>query len=65
LNEQIFEPFVTGDESRASGAGTGLGLALSTRICEMHGFTLKLVQKPEIHRYRLGDEYQKVFVISI
>ena len=65
LNEQIFEPFVTGDESRASGAGTGLGLALSSRICEMHGFTLKLVQKPEIHRYNLGEEYQKVFVISI
>ncbi|MBR3341194.1 MAG: HAMP domain-containing histidine kinase [Clostridiales bacterium] len=65
LNEQIFEPFVTGDESRASGSGTGLGLALSTRICDMHGFKLKLVQKPEIHRYRLGEEYQKVFVIAM
>ena len=64
LCDQIFEPFVTGDESRASGAGTGLGLALSGRICEMHGFNLKLVQNPEIHRYRLGDEYQKVFVIA-
>lgn len=64
LSEQIFEPFVTGDESRASGAGTGLGLALSARICEMHGFNLKLVQNPEIHRYRLGDEYQKVFVVA-
>lgn len=64
LCEQIFDPFVTGDESRASGAGTGLGLALSNRICEMHEFTLKLVQVPEIHRYRLGDEYQKVFVIA-
>ena len=64
LCDQIFDPFVTGDESRASGAGTGLGLALSNRICEMHEFTLKLVQVPEIHRYRLGDEYQKVFVIA-
>jgi len=65
LCDQIFEPFVTGDESRASGSGTGLGLALSAKICEMHGFTLKLVQKPEIRRYRLGDEYQKVFVIAM
>ena len=64
LCDQIFDPFVTGDESRTSGAGTGLGLALSNRICEMHEFTLKLVQVPEIHRYRLGDEYQKVFVIA-
>ena len=63
LDEQIFEPFVTGDESRASGSGTGLGLPLSVRICEMHDFTLKLVQDPEIKRYHLGDEYNKAFVI--
>ncbi len=64
LCDQIFEPFVTGDESRASGSGTGLGLALSSKICDMHRFNLKLVQMPEIHRYRLGDDYKKVFVIS-
>ena len=63
LCDQIFDPFVTGDESRASGAGTGLGLALSTKICDMHGFTLKLVQMPEVNRYHLGDEYKKAFVI--
>ena len=65
LVEQIFEPFVTGDESRASDAGTGLGLPLSRKICEMHGYNLKLVQNPEILRYRLGEEYQKVFVIAM
>ena len=65
LSEQIFDPFVTGDESRASGAGTGLGLALSTKICDMHNFSLKLIQKPEINRYNLGEEYNKVFVISM
>ena len=65
MKEQIFEPFVTGDESRASDGGTGLGLPLSSRICEMHGFSLKLAQKPEINRYRLGEEYKKVFVITI
>lgn len=63
LCDQIFDPFVTGDESRASGTGTGLGLALSTKICDMHGFTLKLVQMPEVNRYHLGDEYKKAFVI--
>jgi signal transduction histidine kinase len=65
LNEQIFEPFVTGDESRSSGAGTGLGLPLSVRICEMHDFSLKLTQQPEIKRYHLGEEYNKAFVISM
>jgi signal transduction histidine kinase len=65
MKEQIFVPFVTGDESRASNGGTGLGLPLSLRICEMHGFSLKLAQKPEINRYRLGEEYKKVFVITI
>jgi signal transduction histidine kinase len=64
LRDQIFDPFVTGDESRASGAGTGLGLALSNKICDMHGYTIKLVQMPEIQRYHLGDGYQKVFVIA-
>ena len=65
LKEEIFVPFITGDESRVSNGGTGLGLPLSVRICEMHGYSLKLVQKPEILRYRLGDEYKKVFVISV
>ena len=65
LKEQIFEPFVTGDESRASTGGTGLGLPLSARICEMHGYGFKLVQKPEINRYRLGEEFKKTFVITI
>ena len=65
LSEQIFEPFVTGDESRASDSGTGLGLPLSVKICDMHGFRLKLVQSPEIKRYHLGDEYKKAFMISM
>ena len=65
LKEQIFEPFVTGDEARTTDGGTGLGLPLSVRICEMHGYGLKLVQTPEIHRYHLGSEYKKTFVISM
>ena len=65
LVDHIFEPFVTGDESRSSGAGTGLGLPLSVKICEMHGFNMKLVQNPEVKRYHLGDEYKKAFVVMM
>ena len=65
LVEHIFEPFVTGDESRASGSGTGLGLPLSLKICEMHGFNMKLVQNPEVKRYHLGDEYKKAFMVMM
>ena len=35
------------------------------RICEMHEFDLKLVQKPEIFRYHLDDAYRKVFVVAM
>ncbi|MCQ2473164.1 MAG: HAMP domain-containing histidine kinase [Saccharofermentans sp.] len=65
LKDSIFEPFVTSDASRSTSGGTGLGLPLSVKICDMHGFGLKLVQAPEIKRYNLGDEYKKVFVITM
>ena len=65
LVDHIFEPFVTGDESRQSGSGTGLGLPLSLKICDMHGFNMKLVQNPEVKRYHLGDEYKKAFVVMM
>jgi len=63
--KDIFEPFVMGDSSRSSGGGSGLGLSVAKKIVEMHGFKIKLVQSPEIARYRLGEEYNKVFVIII
>ena len=65
IEDKLFEPFVTGDASRSTEGGTGLGLSLSKKICELHGYTLKLVQRPGIARYRLGDEYNKVFVVII
>ncbi len=63
--ENLFEPFVMGDKSRTTKGGTGLGLSISKKICDMHGFKLKLVQAPEMNRYQLGGGYQKVFVIII
>ena len=59
----LFEPFVMGDESRQSKGGTGLGLSIARKIVELHGSSIKLVQKPEVTRYQLGSEYNKAFVI--
>ena len=55
IAENLFDPFVMGDKSRVSKGGTGLGLSISKKICEMHGFKIKLVQRPEMNRYQLGD----------
>ena len=65
LADKLFEPFVMGDESRSTKGGSGLGLSVSRKICELHDGKLKLVQKPEMGRYQLGAEYNKVFVISL
>lgn len=41
--KSIFEPFVTGDESRGGG-GSGLGLAITRRIVTAHGGTIRLCE---------------------
>ncbi|MBP5654974.1 MAG: HAMP domain-containing histidine kinase [Clostridiales bacterium] len=64
--DNLFDAFVTGDRSRGSSGGTGLGLFISRKICDMHGFTIKLVQsKEDMARYDIGNKYRKVFVITI
>lgn len=65
LAANIFEPFVMGDRSRSSAGGSGLGLSIAKKIVELHGWKIKLVQRPEIGRYSLGKEYGKVFIIMI
>ncbi len=65
LAHNIFEPFVMGDDSRSSKGGSGLGLSIARKVVEMHGWTIKLAQNPEIARYGLPHKYNKTFVISI
>ena len=42
---RIFEPFVTGSDSR-TGSGSGLGLSITRRIVEKHGGTIALNPRP-------------------
>ncbi|MFB0831379.1 ATP-binding protein [Brevibacillus laterosporus] len=42
IKENIFEPFVRADSSRASEGGTGLGLSIAKRVVTKHGGTIKL-----------------------
>ncbi|MCR4670536.1 MAG: HAMP domain-containing histidine kinase [Saccharofermentans sp.] len=63
--DELFEAFVTGDRSRGSSGGTGLGLFISHKICEMHGYTIRLVQSDDLLRYSIGNKYKKAFVIVI
>lgn len=58
LAEHLFEPFVMGDASRSSRAGSGLGLSIASKIIEMHGGTLSLNQNPEA-------PYTKAFCIEL
>ena len=54
----IFEPFVTGDESRNTKSGSGLGLSIAKKVVIMHGGDLVL-------DHEINDEYTKAFVITL
>lgn len=43
----IFEPFTTGDMSRTSGKGTGLGMAIVKKIIDAHHGNIRLIYPPE------------------
>ncbi len=65
IKENIFEPFVMGDESRQSKGGSGLGLSIVKKVVEMHGFKLRLLQEDEVKRTGIKKEFKKVFVVTV
>ena len=56
--KHLFEPFVTADESRRSGSGSGLGLSIVKKIIDMHGYKIALKQSPL-------KGFKKRFVITV
>ena len=54
--EELFEPFVKGEDSRSLNKGSGLGLSVAKQVMDMHGF--------EIHLKQPYGNYTKAFVLK-
>lgn len=61
IKDLIFKPFVSGDKSRSSKNGSGLGLSLSYKIMKKHDGDLKLVMGTELKAIAKSSEYTKGF----
>jgi signal transduction histidine kinase len=55
--EEIFNPFVSGDKSRNDKNGSGLGLAITKKIVEKHGGKISIE--------KMDDDYTKAFAITL
>ena len=68
IKDLLFKPFVSGDKSRSSKNGSGLGLALSYKIMKKHGGDLKLVTGTELKESSgscWNPEYAKGFLATL
>jgi two-component system osmolarity sensor histidine kinase EnvZ len=45
LVERLKEPFTRRDDSRTGSSGAGLGLAIASRVAELHGGRLDLLER--------------------
>ena len=63
--KHLFEPFVRGDEARTTTGGSGLGLSIAHKIISMHGYRIRLIQRPDIAVYPKAAEYTKMFIVTI
>ncbi len=64
ISGDLFEPFKTGDESRKSGGGSGLGLSITHKIATLHGYGLRLCQGNDLPSDIEKEGYTKCFLIT-
>lgn len=56
ISKNLFEPFVSGNDSRSTNSGTGLGLAIVKKVIEQHSGEVFVLDAPA--------PYTKMFVLS-
>lgn len=54
--DELFEPFVKGEDSRSQHTGSGLGLSVVKQVMDMHGF--------DIHLKQPYGSYTKAFILK-
>lgn len=54
--EELFEPFVKGEDSRSQNKGSGLGLSVAKQVMDMHGY--------EIHLKQPYGDFTKAFILK-